>query len=140
MKISNSELDKLAKVLNDNDLSYVKYEEGDCTVTLQKDSPNNTNVPTTNETNVEANVSSPQFEYSTIKCPLIGHFYISPSPGSEPFVKPGDRIEVGDTVGIVQAMKVSNEIKAEISGEVIEVLADDGQFVDFDCALLKVKE
>lgn len=61
-------------------------------------------------------------KYFKIKSPVIGTFYASPSPSSPPYVKPGDRISKDTTVCIVEAMKVMNEIKAEIQGKIVEIL------------------
>lgn len=74
----------------------------------------------------------------TIKAPMVGTFYCRPNPQSEPFVKVGQRISADTVVCIIEAMKVFNEIPAEISGQVVAVLADDQQAVDFGRPLFKV--
>lgn len=74
----------------------------------------------------------------TIKAPMVGTFYCRPNPESEPFVKVGQRVSADTVVCIIEAMKVFNEIPAEISGQIVAVLADDLQAVDFDRPLFKI--
>ena len=71
--------------------------------------------------------------------PMVGTFYRRPSPDEDPYVKVGDNIDGETVVCIVEAMKVNNEIKAEMSGEVVEVLVEDGQPVEFDQPLFRIK-
>lgn len=76
----------------------------------------------------------------TIKSPIVGTFYTSPSPESGPFVKVGDHVNEETVVCIIEAMKVMNEIKAEMSGVIAEVCASNGQSVEFGQPLFKVKK
>jgi acetyl-CoA carboxylase biotin carboxyl carrier protein len=73
-----------------------------------------------------------------IKSPMVGTFYKAPEPGADPYVKVGGRITPGQTVCIIEAMKIMNEIEAEISGVVREVCADDTQPVEFGQVLFRV--
>lgn len=75
----------------------------------------------------------------TVKAPMLGTFYRSPKPGEPPFVQVGDAITVDTTVGIVEVMKLMNSIPAGIDGEVVQILADDGDLVEFDQPLLAVR-
>lgn len=74
-----------------------------------------------------------------IKSPIVGTFYMAPSPDAAPFVKVGDQVNPETVVCIIEAMKVMNEIKAEMSGTVIEVCCKDGQAVEYGQALFKVR-
>ena len=74
----------------------------------------------------------------TIKAPMVGTFYSRPNPQAEPFVKVGQRVSADTVVCIIEAMKVFNEIPAEVSGQVVAVLIDTEQPVDFGRALFKV--
>ena len=76
--------------------------------------------------------------YITIKSSMIGTFYRSSSPDKPPFVNVGDDIKVGDTICILEAMKLFNEIESEISGKIIKVLVDDSTPVEFDQPLFLV--
>jgi acetyl-CoA carboxylase biotin carboxyl carrier protein len=73
-----------------------------------------------------------------IKSPMVGTFYKSPEPGAEPYVKPGSRITPGQTVCIIEAMKIMNEIEAEIAGVIREISVDDAEPVEFGQVLFRV--
>jgi acetyl-CoA carboxylase biotin carboxyl carrier protein len=74
------------------------------------------------------------------KSPIVGTFYRSPSPDAEPFLRPGSRFDEGSVMCIIEAMKVMNEIRAEFAGEVVEVLAENGEPVEFGQPLFLVKK
>ncbi len=74
-----------------------------------------------------------------IKSPMVGTFYRAPAPGEPNFVNVGDKITNGQAVCILEAMKLMNELEAEVSGEVIEILVENGQPVEFDQPLMRVK-
>nr|YP_009237379.1 acetyl-CoA carboxylase biotin carboxyl carrier [Wildemania schizophylla]AKS28426.1 acetyl-CoA carboxylase biotin carboxyl carrier [Wildemania schizophylla] len=76
--------------------------------------------------------------YSTIVSPMVGTFYQSPAPGEKIFVQIGDNVKYNQTVCIIEAMKLMNEIEAEIEGKIIEILVKDGDIVDCGQALMKV--
>lgn len=82
--------------------------------------------------------SAPSNNYVEIKSPMIGTFYRSANPESPVFVNVGDKVSVGATVCIVEAMKLFNEIESEVSGTIIKVLVDDSQPVEFDQPLFLV--
>jgi acetyl-CoA carboxylase biotin carboxyl carrier protein len=73
-----------------------------------------------------------------INSPMVGTFYRSPAPNEAPFVEVGDRVRKGQTVCIIEAMKLMNEIEAEISGEVVEVLLDNGEPVEYGQTLIRI--
>lgn len=77
-------------------------------------------------------------KYITIKSPIIGTFYRKPSPDKPNFVEVGSEIKQGDTVCIIEAMKLFNEIEAEVSGKIVKILADDSSPVEFDQPLFLV--
>jgi acetyl-CoA carboxylase biotin carboxyl carrier protein len=73
-----------------------------------------------------------------IKSPMVGTYYSRANPKSNPFVKVGDRVDTNTTVCIVEAMKVFNEIPAEVRGTIVAVLVEEGEAVEFDKPLFKV--
>ncbi len=75
-----------------------------------------------------------------ITSPMVGTFYRSPAPDESPFVEAGDRIKVGQTVCIIEAMKLMNELEAEISGEIVEILVQNAEPVEFGQPLMRVKQ
>lgn len=78
-------------------------------------------------------------DLQTINAPMVGTFYRSPSPGDPPFVDVGSRISPGQTICILEAMKLMNELEAEIGGEVVEILVENGTPVEFGQALMRIK-
>jgi acetyl-CoA carboxylase biotin carboxyl carrier protein len=74
-----------------------------------------------------------------ITAPMVATFYRSPAPGDPVFVEPGSRITVGQTVCILEAMKLMNELEAEVSGEVVEILVENGTPVEFGQVLMRVR-
>ena len=88
---------------------------------------------TTPDTKAEENSN-----YIEIKSPMIGTFYRSPSPDKPPFIEVGDSVKAGTTVCVVEAMKLFNEIDAEVSGKIIKVLVDDNSPIEFDQPLFLI--
>jgi len=78
-------------------------------------------------------------EFSYIKSPIVGTFYKSPSPTSEPFVNIGDFVEKGSVVCIIEAMKLMNEIESDMAGEVISILVENGQPVEYGERLFAIR-
>lgn len=83
--------------------------------------------------------SEPAKKGTPITSPMVGTFYKSPSPDADAFVSVGQSIKTGDVVCIVEAMKMMNEIKSEISGKVVEICVEDGQPVEFGQVLMYVE-
>ena len=95
-------------------------------------------VPAAPDAGVSPEAPRPAPTLKEIKSPMVGTFYKAPEPGADPYVKVGGRVTPGQTVCIIEAMKIMNEIEAEISGVVREVCADDTQPVEFGQALFRV--
>jgi len=74
-----------------------------------------------------------------VKSPIVGTFYESPSPGAPAFVKVGDQVEVGQVLCIVEAMKLMNEIEADVAGEVVKRIASSGQPVEYGQSLFAIR-
>jgi acetyl-CoA carboxylase biotin carboxyl carrier protein len=74
-----------------------------------------------------------------VKSPIVGTFYAAPSPGSDPFVKIGARVETGQTLCIVEAMKLMNEIEADVAGELVKVFVEAGQPVEYGQPLFGIR-
>lgn len=77
--------------------------------------------------------------YSTIVSPMVGTFYRAPAPNESPFVELYDMVQKKQTVCIIEAMKLMNEIEAEVNGEIVEILVQDGDIIDCGQALMKIK-
>ncbi|WP_043622810.1 acetyl-CoA carboxylase biotin carboxyl carrier protein [Nonomuraea candida] len=75
----------------------------------------------------------------SVTAPVVGTFYVAPEPGAPPFVQVGDRVSAGQTIGIVEAMKLMNPVKTERAGEVVEVVAGNADPVEFDQVLVLIR-
>ena len=94
---------------------------------------------------VPAAVSAPAPEdikdynkYRDIRSPMVGIFYAAPAPDAEPFVKVGKKVKKGDTLCIIEAMKLMNDVVAEEDGEIVEICAENGSLVEFGQVLFKI--
>jgi acetyl-CoA carboxylase biotin carboxyl carrier protein len=74
-----------------------------------------------------------------VRSPIVGTFYEAPSPGAPPFVKPGDPVEVGQVLCIVEAMKLMNEIESDVAGEVVKTLVSNGQPIEYGQELFAIR-
>lgn len=79
-------------------------------------------------------------KYFTIVSPMIGTFYRSPAPNEAPFIDINDTVKINQTVCIIEAMKLMNEIESEVNGNIVEILVEDGDIVDCGQALIRVKQ
>jgi acetyl-CoA carboxylase biotin carboxyl carrier protein len=77
-------------------------------------------------------------KYVDLTSPIVGTFYRSPSPDDPPFVEVGSRVQKGETVCIIEAMKIMNELEAELAGEVMEILVQNGQPVEYGQVLMRI--
>jgi acetyl-CoA carboxylase biotin carboxyl carrier protein len=107
-------------------------------VIVQSQQPSTANVPA-NPSSTSASDSKSDDTLSTFTSPMVGTFYRKPSPDDPEFVKVGDTVKKGDVLCIIEAMKVMNEIQAEESGEIVEILLEDSNSVEFGQALFKIR-
>ena len=85
-------------------------------------------------------INPEQGQYFTIVSPMTGTFYRSPAPNEAPFININDRVKFNQTVCIIEAMKLMNEIESEVNGHIAEILVEDGDIVDCGQALIKIKQ
>ena len=86
----------------------------------------------------EATIHPDELNYVTVKSPMIGTFYLTPSPGNPPFVNVGDEVKKGQPLCVIEAMKLFNEIESEVAGEIIKILIDDATPVEYDAPLFLI--
>lgn len=98
-----------------------------------------TNNMQTKSQDVEQNKEEKE-NYKVIKSPMVGTFYSKPQPTADAFVKVGDKVKKGQTLCIIEAMKLMNEIEAECDGEIVEICTSDDNMVEFGEILFKIKE
>ena len=163
MKMDLNYVKKLIKMLDSSDLAEIEIEEEGSKIRLSKPRPKVTqNIPTVNlpnyfdqglaasresqlaqdEQKAEAKKEEAALSENVVevRSPMVGTFYRSPSPDADPYVKIGSDIKAGNTICIIEAMKLMNEIESEVSGKVVKILAENGQAVEFDQVLFLVEK
>lgn len=148
------EIKELIEILSDSNLTEINIEDKGTVVNLKKEkelvtqqvtavAPTNIAPASAEPQVVQSDVSNNEVKQDdnlqTITAPMVGTFYKSPSPEESPYVQVGDQVSANTTVCILEAMKLFNEIQAEVSGEIVEILVEDGQMVEYGQALFKVK-
>ena len=154
MKYEIEYIEKIAKIVADNNLSEITLEDGEQAIVVRKDT---TVVAPASTVVANAQVASPALSVTTpvvakeematapaskgaaITSPMVGAFYAAPAPGAKPFVKVGDTVSAGQVVCIVEAMKLMNEIEAEVSGKITQICVEDGQSVEYGQVLMYVE-
>ena len=151
MKFEVDYIEKLAKIISDNELTEISLEDGDQAITIRKDLAEvittaapvaSAPAPVVCQTTVNASTAEVEKEApkgTAITSPMVGTFYAAPSPEAEPFVEVGESISVGDVVCIVEAMKLMNEIKSECAGKVTQICVKNGDPVEFGQVLMYVE-
>ena len=94
--------------------------------------------PAAPEPAAQAPVAAPEPKGTEVTAPMVGVFYAAPAPGDEPFVRVGSKVKAGETLCIIEAMKVLNEVTAEADGEVLEICVVDGDLVEFGSCLMRI--
>ena len=140
------ELDKLKKFIkfmDDNNLSELEIEEEGKRIRLGRNSNNQPVIipqpPAASAPGEEMKEAPPKKSGDEIKSPMVGTFYRASSPGAKPYCEVGDSVKPGDVVCIIEAMKLMNEIKAEVGGKVMQIPAENGQAVEFGQVLFVVE-
>jgi acetyl-CoA carboxylase biotin carboxyl carrier protein len=87
----------------------------------------------------EARPAEVEEELHLVKSPIVGTFYEAPAPGAPPFVKPGDHVQTGQVLCIIEAMKLMNEIESDATGEIVKVLAANGKPVEYGQPLFSIR-
>ena len=126
------QLQQIIRLLKAEALSEITVQEGDQLITVKQElavGPVRP-LPAGPAVEPEQPIEEPE-DALTLSAPLVGTFYRRPAPDAEPFVSPGDIVNPGDTLCVIEAMKVMNEITAEAAGRVRQVLAEDGDAVEY---------
>lgn len=156
--MDSKRLAEIADVMEDRGLTRVRVEEPDGTaVELERASTARpvavpmpmpsamaaqvtapTVAPAAPEPAAQAPTATPEPKGIEVTAPMVGVFYAAPAPGDEPFVHVGSKVKAGETLCIIEAMKVLNEVTAEADGEVLEIYAADGDLVEFGSCLMRI--
>lgn len=136
-------LKEFIKFMEDNDLNELEIEEDGKRIRLKKNSSEQPAVVLPAPSQVPAAAALEDGATTTntleIKSPMVGTFYTAPSPGAKPYVEIGSHIKSGDIVCIVEAMKLMNEIKAEVGGKVVQILVQSGEPIEFGQTLFTIE-
>jgi acetyl-CoA carboxylase biotin carboxyl carrier protein len=148
------QIEQLLQFMSEHNLEEFEYSRGDLRIRLKKPSanvlvtappppaeiivPSAVVAPAAAEGGGAVNVR-PSEDLHLVKSPIVGTFYDAPSPGAESFVKIGSHVDVGQTLCIVEAMKLMNEIESELSGEVLRIFAENGQPVEYGQPLFGIR-
>ena len=155
--MDKNDIRELIRIFDKSDITKLKIKEGDFSIELQKGFEGSVvqaavapmpvatlpapvaaapvAAPTVGEASINAAPSG-----LTIKSPMVGTFYKSPSPGAAPFAKIGDVLRKGQPIAIVEAMKIMNELEAEFDCKILDILVEDGQPVEFDMPIFLVEK
>lgn len=137
MDIDFKQLRRLIQLLEKSDLSEIEIKTSDEKVHLKKSVPTGQWQPVTPQ--APAPASTPNHGEIYVTSPFVGTFYRAAAPNQDPFVSVGDTLTAGTVLCIVEAMKLMNEIEAEVDGTVLEVLAENGKPVEYGDRLFKLK-
>jgi acetyl-CoA carboxylase biotin carboxyl carrier protein len=138
MEIKKDKIKELVKILDELKLTELSYSDGKTSIKVGK----SLSIPSSM---IEQNISSPpttikqSAKFIGVKSPMVGTAYLAPEPGAKPFVKIGSNVKKGDTVLIIEAMKTMNHIPSTQDGKIEEILIKDGESVEFDQELIKIK-
>ena len=155
MKFESDYIEKLAKIIADNDLTEISLEDGEQALTIRKDLPEVNMVasapavaavpqsapvaPAQASAPAQAPAAKEEVKGKAITSPMVGTFYAASSPDAAPFVEVGSTVNVGDVVCIIEAMKLMNEIKAEQAGKVVQICVKNGDPIEFGQVLMYVE-
>lgn len=152
------EVKELIRVFDKSELNKLKVKEGEFEISMQKGFESSTVVTTNQQAPVAqapvAQASAPATQQEapkaeaaasnnsndTINSPMVGTYYAAPSPEASDFVKPGDTVKKGQTLCILEAMKIMNEVEAEFDCKIVEVLVNNGEPVEYDMPLFAVEK
>lgn len=152
--MNQKELKELIEFLVEKDIAEFELERGDVKVRIKRGADAiMASIPTSQASSLpghmapaQAPAAAPshpqkaeQEDVHQVKSPIVGTFYEAPSPGSPPYVKVGDTVEVGQILCIVEAMKLMNEIESDVAGEIVKKLASNGQPVEYGQPLFAIR-
>ena len=142
---------KLMELLEQSGMAEIEIKEGEESVKISRfgnaplitptvsQQPTAILTPSKVESTTTATDQSSETSGNLISSPMVGTYYSAPSPSAKPLVTVGQHVNQGDTVGIIEAMKIMNQIEADHSGTVVEILVKDGEAVEFGQALIVIQ-
>lgn len=140
-------LKEIALIMRENGLTLLELTEGETILRMERKAAETAEpvretlqtIPAAVQTHTQEIAPVPQVAGTEVKSPMVGVFYSAPSPDSEPYVQVGGKVKKGDTLCIIEAMKLLNEISADRDGEITEICAAAGQVVEYGQTLFRMK-
>jgi acetyl-CoA carboxylase biotin carboxyl carrier protein len=154
MQLDHGQLRELLEQLSKSDIQEFRLEGEDFRLEVRRNLPASvmavpaTALPAAPAVAADVALSAPspppaaaasRSDLQAITAPMVGTFYRAPAPGEDPFVELGTRIKAGQTVCILEAMKLMNELESEVAGEVVEILVENGTPVEFGQVLMRIR-
>jgi acetyl-CoA carboxylase biotin carboxyl carrier protein len=142
---------KLIELLEESDVVELEIKEGEESVRISRGKVATMSMPMAPmltqpaaapapmQAAVDGAPKEPSYDGHVVESPMVGTYYESPAPGNPPFVKVGQRVNVGDTVCIIEAMKILNQIESDVAGEVKAILCKNGDPVEYGQKLFVIK-
>lgn len=158
--MNQKELKELIEFIIEKDIAEFELERGDVKLRIRRGAAESEHPPaeriitvhpappahppeavpaTAPQAAATAEAASAEAGLHMVRSPIVGTYYESPSPGSPPFVKPGDAVEEGQVLCIVEAMKLMNEIEADVGGEIVKCLVKNGQPIEYGQELFAIR-
>lgn len=136
------DLDKLLTKLDQSSFTSFEIHDGDFNLKVKKEAVAVSQpVMQNNPPVAEAAPSVPESEpLAEIKAPFVGVVYFAPAEGEDPYIQEGSTVKKGDTVALIEAMKMFNEVHSPTEGEVVEILVDNGSMVEYDQPIARIRE
>ena len=141
-RLDLKELKEILQILEEKEIAEFELEEEGMKLRIRKaaaGSPNHAAPPASVAAAAPAAPAAEEGDLVVVRSPMVGTFFRSPDPNSPPFVGSGDRVKVGQVLCIIEAMKLMNEIEAEVAGEIVKVHHENGQPVQYGEALFSIR-
>ncbi|OPA81992.1 acetyl-CoA carboxylase, biotin carboxyl carrier protein [Campylobacter pinnipediorum subsp. pinnipediorum] len=145
--MKKEDIEHIIELFEKKDINKIRIKEGDFEIELEKQTetlekpaaPAASPAPTPINVQV-VNEKPATTAKNTLNSPMVGTFYSAPSPGASSFVKVGQKVRKGEVIGIIEAMKIMNDLEAEYDCQISEILVADGQPIEFGMALFAVEK
>jgi acetyl-CoA carboxylase biotin carboxyl carrier protein len=150
MSMDLRKVDKILELIANTDITEIELHEGETSIRVQRGnrqpllahaavSPSSLPIATSPPAATTESVTTPTAHQHTVRSPMVGTFYISPSPTAKPFIEIGQNIKAGDVLCIIEAMKMMNQIEADKDGVITSRLVENGMPVEFDQPLFIIE-